>query len=128
VLYTLKQLYQDKPIFLMITPHNPLILKRLGQHLEPIETLCQQWGIHQLALFGSILREDFGTDSDVDLLVDFSPGKKISLLDLLELEYQFSEILERPIDLVEKQAIIQSPNWIRRQEVLNTAQIIYEQG
>jgi hypothetical protein len=73
------------------------------------------------------LREDFGADSDVDLLVDFLPGKKISLLDLLELEYQFSEILKRPIDLVEKQAIIQSPNWIRRQEILNAAQIIYEQ-
>ncbi|MGF1481828.1 MAG: nucleotidyltransferase family protein [Cyanophyceae cyanobacterium] len=103
--------------------------------MSPLETLttkqnrlaefCQKWQIVQLACFGSVLRDDFRPDSDIDLLVDFAPRANLGLLDFIRLENELSALLGRPVDLVEKSAVETSPNWIRRTEILNTAQVIY---
>lgn len=66
---------------------------------EPIAAFCQRNGIRRLALFGSILREDFRPDSDIDLLVEFEPGQVPSLLGMAGLEIELSEMLGRRVDL-----------------------------
>ena len=104
---------------------NQQLYERIQASPEKIEALCHQWQITELALFGSILRDDFHPDSDVDMLVTFAPDAKLSLLDLVELQHQFAALFGREVDLIERQTIEASPNWIRRNEILNTATVIY---
>ncbi|MDS3859658.1 nucleotidyltransferase domain-containing protein [Thermosynechococcaceae cyanobacterium BACA0444] len=100
--------------------------KKLGIKTDQLTKFCQTRQIIELALFGSILRDDFHPDSDLDLLVTFDPTAKISLLDLVDMEFELEAICQRNIDLITKRAIEASPNWIRRQEILTTATVIYE--
>ena len=86
---------------------------------------CHRWQITELALFGSILRDDFRPDSDIDLLVTFAPTAHWGLLAHVRMERELSQMLDRPVDLIEKAAIQESPNWLRRNEILQTAQVIY---
>jgi predicted nucleotidyltransferase len=86
---------------------------------------CQRWMISELALFGSILRDDFRAKSDVDLLVSFSPNARIGLFDLVRMENELKEILGREVDLVERSAIEKSPNYIRRKSILENTKVIY---
>ncbi|MGK7930984.1 MAG: nucleotidyltransferase family protein [Microcystaceae cyanobacterium] len=101
------------------------IQQKIPFNLEAISQFCQQWNIQELALFGSILREDFTPESDIDILVAFSQNAKITLLDLETMESQLSQLFNRKIDLVSKRAIEKSYNWIRRQNILENSQIIY---
>jgi len=78
-----------------------------------------------MAVFGSVLRDDFGPDSDVDCLVTFSPEADLTLWDVIAAEEEMGELLGRPVDLVERDVIEQSENWIRRRCILDTAQTIY---
>lgn len=95
---------------------------------EPLQNLCQHWQIIELSLFGSVLRDDFNPESDIDLLITFADSARITFFDLDEIERQFSFLFEnRPVDIVTKNAIEQSHNPIRRQNILNNAKIIYEQ-
>jgi predicted nucleotidyltransferase len=87
---------------------------------------CQNVQITELALFGSILRDDFRPDSDIDILVTFTPDCKISLLDFVRLEYDLEDWLHREVDLVEKETVENDFNWIRRREILNHYQVLYE--
>lgn len=86
---------------------------------------CRHWKINELSLFGSALREDFGPDSDVDLLVTFAPDADWSLLDHIQMEEELSVLLNRKVDLVSKRAVERSENWIRRRAILETAQVLY---
>ena len=86
---------------------------------------CRANGIARLAIFGSALRADFGSDSDIDLLVDFEPGRAVSLLDMAGMEQEFSEILGRKVDMIERSGVERSRNYIRRAEILGTAETIY---
>ena len=92
---------------------------------QEIQAFCDRWQIIELALFGSILRDDFRPDSDIDILVTFSPETDWSLLDHAKMQQELTNLLNRDVDLVSKRAIEQSHNWIRRQEILNTAQVLY---
>ena len=92
---------------------------------DDIRRFCQKWQITELSLFGSVLRDDFRPDSDIDVLVTFTPDAPWSLLDLVNMEYELADLAGRDIDLIEKQAIEKSDNWLRRDEILNTAQVIY---
>jgi uncharacterized protein len=93
--------------------------------IPQINDFCQHWKIVELALFGSILRDDFHADSDVDVLIAFSSDATWNLLDLVKMQQELEEIFGRDVDLIEKRTIEQSHNWIRRQEILSTAQTIY---
>jgi predicted nucleotidyltransferase len=66
---------------------------------DRIENFCRENRIRRLALFGSVLRDDFGPDSDVDVLVEFKPGTKIGLIRLAGLEFELGRILGRKVDL-----------------------------
>jgi uncharacterized protein len=94
---------------------------------DQITAFCTYWQVTELSLFGSILRDDFRSDSDIDLLVAFAPEADWGLLDHVQMQHDLQEILGRDIDLVSKRAIENSENWIRRQEILSTAEVIYVQ-
>jgi predicted nucleotidyltransferase len=95
---------------------------RLPLPLEAIEAFCRKWRIEELALFGSVLRDDFSSGSDVDVLVTFSPDARVSLLDFVDMKEELQEILHRPVDLVSKGGL---RNPFRRHEILNTRQVVY---
>lgn len=89
---------------------------------------CQRWKIVELAVFGSVLRDDLGPNSDIDFLVTFSPEADWGLLDHLQMQEELKALLRRDIDLVSKSAIKRSENWLRRQEILSIAQIIFPES
>jgi predicted nucleotidyltransferase len=89
-----------------------------------IRQFCRRWEIHELALFGSVLRTDFRPDSDIDVLVTVHDDADWGLLDHVQMQHELATLLHRPIDLVIKCALERSPNWVRREAILNTAQVI----
>jgi len=90
-----------------------------------IEEFCRRWQIEELALFGSVLREDFRPDSDVDVLVTFAPGTRWSLFDMVHMEDELEAILGRDVDLVERKAVERSENYIRRKRILGSLVPVY---
>ena len=92
---------------------------------DKIKDFCARWQIAELALFGSVLRNDFHPESDIDVLITFTPEADWSLLDHVQMQQELASILEREVDLVSKRAIERSQNWIRRREILETAQTVY---
>ena len=92
---------------------------------EKLREFCQRWRIVELALFGSVLREDFGPDSDVDVLVRFASNAGHGLFDLVVMQDELSEIVGRPVDLVTRPAIEASRNPLRRKLILDSAEVIY---
>lgn len=92
---------------------------------ELIERFCRKWKVAELALFGSVLRPDFGPESDVDVLVSFAPDAEWSIFDLMEMEEELSAIFGRKVDLVERRAVERSENYIRRRQILSTAEPVY---
>jgi uncharacterized protein len=112
---------------MLLLDQNPTIQTRLGLSNQEIVNLCHQWGITKMALFGSILRDDFRADSDIDLLITFAPNARQGLLTLAKIKHELESRLNRSIDLVPEASIQMSDNWIRQREILNSAQTIYEQ-
>jgi hypothetical protein len=92
---------------------------------EKIADFCRRWKITELAFFGSVLREDFGPESDVDVLVSFAPEADWSLFDHMEMEEELSALLGRNVDLVSRRAIERSRNWLRRKAILESAEPLY---
>jgi len=92
---------------------------------KQIADFCRRWHISEFSLFGSVLRGDFDTKSDIDVLVTFSHGTNWSLLDHLRMEEELADFLGRKIDLLSKRALEKSHNWIRRKEILDTAEVVY---
>ena len=92
---------------------------------QMIAQFCRRRQIVELSLFGSVLREDFGPDSDVDILVSFADQADWSLLDHIAMEAELSELLGRKVDLVSRRAVERSRNWIRRRSILSGAERIY---
>ena len=79
-----------------------------------------------MAVFGSVLREDFQLNkSDVDFLAVFKPSSRWSLLDRVRMENELEVLLARPVDLLDQEEVEQSPNWLRRQSILESAKVIY---
>lgn len=92
---------------------------------DRVADFCQRHGIRKLALFGSVLREDFRPDSDVDVLVEFEPEAHHGLFALARMQSELQEILGRGVDLVERSAIEKSRNYIRRRAILSSAETVY---
>jgi len=96
---------------------------RLDQ--DRISDFCKHWKVAELSLFGSVLREDFRPDSDVDVLVSFAPDAEWSLMDHATMQEELAEVLGRRVDLLTRQAVERSSNWIRRKNILTTAEPVY---
>ena len=90
-----------------------------------IECFCGKWKITEFALFGSVLREDFGGQSDIDVLVSFSPEAKPTLFHLALMQSELSEIFGRDVDILTRRGVENSRNPIRKKQILSTAQTIY---
>ena len=85
-----------------------------------IAAFCKKWQVTEFALFGSAVRDDFGPDSDVDVLVSFAPSARHSLLDLVHMEDELREIFGRDVDLVTRRAVERGTNAWRRQAILGS--------
>ena len=92
---------------------------------KKIAEFCKRWSINEFSLFGSVLREDFRPDSDVDVLVSIDPKAHIGLFEIAEMGIELEEMFKRPVDLVEKEGL---RNPYRRSEIFNTAKVIYAAG
>lgn len=95
---------------------------------EAIADFCQRWQVTELALFGSVLRDDFRPDSDIDVMVQFHPEAHPSFSHLDQMETELKAFFHREIDLITRQGIEASRNYLRRREILSSAQVIYATG
>ena len=93
--------------------------------IAQLESFCDRWQIIELSLFGSILRDDFHPDSDIDLLAVFAPEAEWGLLAHVQIQQELEALCGRKVDLISKRAIERSTNWIRRRGILSTAQVLY---
>ena len=97
---------------------------RISVPKEQIAEFCRRNHIRRLALFGSVLRDDFRPESDVDVLVEFEPGFHIGFLGLAHMERELSELLGRKVDL-------RTPNELSRyfrDEVVRSSLVEYAHG
>jgi uncharacterized protein len=96
--------------------------------LDKIATFCRRWQITELSVFGSVLRDDFRPDSDVDFLVTFAPDASWTLFDLGTMQQELETLVGRKVDLIERISVERSHNWIRRRDILKNADLIYVSG
>jgi len=103
----------------LMTNHDSSIL-RIDLPMEEIASFCRRWKIVELSVFGSVLRDDFRPDSDIDFLASFAEDAGWSVMDLVAAEDELSRLLGRKVDLAERRPIEQSHNWIRRRAILDS--------
>jgi uncharacterized protein len=111
----------------MLLNLDPQLQERLGISTEEIIHFCQRWNITELALFGSVLSDRFNPDSDIDILIHFALEARQGLLTLVKIKHELEASTGREVDIALKESVENSENWIRRNEILKTAQVIYEQ-
>ena len=104
---------------------HPDLKSRLKLSADQIVEFCQRWQVRELALFGSVLRADFRHDSDIDILIAYSPEANNGLLARVRMKNELETLCGRDIDLMTKKSIEQSPNRLRRYNILDSAQVIY---
>jgi len=92
---------------------------------ERLSGFCKRWRVSRLELFGSACRADFRPDSDLDLLVTFEEDVPWTLLDMVKMQEELEGITGRQVDLVSRKAVEQDLNWIRRDEILGSAETVY---
>ncbi|MGD1006752.1 MAG: nucleotidyltransferase domain-containing protein [Ignavibacteriaceae bacterium] len=90
-----------------------------------LKELCLKNQVKELSIFGSALRDDFNSDSDIDLLITFDDSTQYSLFDIVRIKEEFENFLERPVDLVNRKAIERSKNIYRKKAILESARVIY---
>lgn len=95
--------------------------------MDRIAEFCQRNHICRLALFGSVLRDDFTPGSDVDVLVEFSPGTQVGF-SFITVQDELSNILGRRVDMSTFEGVERSRNWLLRSEILDSAEVVYEQA
>ena len=98
------------------------MVSELNIERERIEMFCRKWRVAELALFGSVLREDFGPTSDIDVLVAFEAGVPWTLFDWVDMIDELKEVFGRKVDLVSKAAL---RNPYRRRGILGSREVIY---
>ena len=89
---------------------------------KKIAEFSKKWSIIEFSLFGSVLRDDFRPDSDIDVMVSIDPKAHIGLFEIIDMKIELEEMFKRPVDLVEKEGL---RNPYRRREILRTAQVVY---
>ena len=98
------------------------MVAQVGIPMERIKGFCQKWRITEFSLFGSVLRDDFRPDSDVDVLVSFAPDAGHSLLEIVQMRNELVDLFGRNVDLVQEKAL---KNPFRRREILSTKEVVY---
>ena len=93
-------------------------------HHDRVAEFCRANGIARLAIFGSALRDDFDPESDIDVLVEFEPGRTPGL-GFVSMAAELSELFGRHVDVLTRSSVERSQNYIRRKAILETAETIY---
>ena len=88
-----------------------------------IVSFCKKWKIARLALFGSVLRDDFKPDSDVDVMVVFDPKAQWSLFDIVDMKLELESIFKRDVDIIEDGTI---RNPIKRRCIYENLEVVYD--
>ena len=88
---------------------------------ESLAGFCRRSGIRRLALFGSVLRDDFGPDSDIDVLVEFAPEANVGLFEFVDLQQELGELLGREVDLHTPASL----SHFFRERVMSSAEVAY---
>ena len=96
--------------------------KKFSLPRKKIAEFCKRWSITEFSVFGSVLRDDFRPDSDIDVLVSIDPKAHVGLFEIAQMKIELEDMFKRPVDLVEKEGL---RNPYRRNEILQTAQLIY---
>ena len=94
--------------------------------MDRIAEFCQRNHIRRLALFGSVLRDDFAPESDVDVLVEFEPDTRVGFA-FITVQDELSNMLGRRVDMSTFDGVKGSRNWLLRAEILDSAEVVYEQ-
>jgi predicted nucleotidyltransferase len=102
-----------------------MVNAQISLPMEEIAAFCKNWRIAELSLFGSVLREDFRPTSDIDFLVTFAADAHWGLLEHVEMTNELSAMLGRKVHLASRRAIESSDNYIRRRQILTSAECIY---
>ena len=92
---------------------------------KKIAEFCKRWSINEFSVFGSVLREDFRPDSDIDVLVSLDPKAQIGVLEMAKIQIELENMFKHPVDLVEKERL-RYP--YRKNEILRTAELVYTAG
>ncbi len=95
---------------------------RIAIDRERISAFCRKWRVEELSVFGSALRDDFGPESDVDVLVELRPGHGLSLYDWVDMIEELEQIFGRKVDLVAKGGL---KNPFRRRAILQSTEVLY---
>jgi uncharacterized protein len=111
---------QSLPLTAMADPRT-----RIAFDEGALATFCDRWRVRRLELFGSVIRDDFRPDSDVDVLVTFQSDADWGLLDHAAMEEELGALFGRRVDLVSRRAIERSANAIRRASILESAVPIF---
>ena len=98
---------------------------RIAIPSDGIAAFCERWQVAELAFFGSVVRDDFGPESDVDVLVSFDPRARRTLFDIVRMQDELSRVLGQEVDLVTRPSVEGSRNYIRRKAILESAQVVY---
>ncbi|NJO76397.1 MAG: nucleotidyltransferase family protein [Leptolyngbyaceae cyanobacterium RM1_406_9] len=106
----------------MITQLEPPLNQRIPASPTQIADFCQRWHIIEFALFGSVLRNDFRPDSDIDVLVTFAADSRWSLFDWVDMRDELEALFGRKVDIADKEGL---KNPYRQHEILRTQQVIY---
>ena len=99
---------------------------RIQVPLDDIKAFAERWGVEEFALFGSVLRDDFSPDSDVDVIVTFKPGSSVDLFGLVQMEEELKIVFGRSVDLVTAESVESSRNYIRKREILRSMEKVYD--
>jgi len=92
---------------------------------EKIEEFCRNWKITEFSLFGSVLRDDFRPESDIDVLVTFAPDAHWRYYDVLDMKDELKGIFGREVDVIEKRLVEKSENYVRRKHILSNLETVY---
>ncbi|MDX2273050.1 MAG: nucleotidyltransferase domain-containing protein [Cyanobacteriota bacterium] len=95
---------------------------------DKIAEFCHKWQVTEFALFGSILRNDFRPESNIDVMVQFRPEAHPTFHALDQIEAELPTIFCREVNLLTRQGIETSRNYLHRHEILSSAQVIYAAG
>ena len=96
--------------------------------VSEIEAFCKKWDIVEMSLFGSVLRDGFTPESDIEVMIVFGDGGRHSLFALMQMRGELEDIFGREVDIVNRRTVELSRNKIRREAILGSARVIYATG
>ena len=105
---------------------SPDFAANIALDLAAIEAFCQKWNVVEISFFGSVLREDFGEESDIDVLISFAENVALGLLDKMAAREELETILGRNVNLITQSGLL---HWTTlpsiRESILAEAEIVY---